>query len=359
MKTPKTKVTENLNITNGNALKRTGALFLDLIIMYAIMNIFWFAVHPILNNVYKYDAAVAENNRDMKRSHLVTLSSPLLEDESNIDDVKISANSVVPTKRAEATYKFYTIFLNRGVEDPSLIKDDVWYAENILKINEENSLFVKVNDEVNPKRYSAVPSDTSEEAETFDPFLVPGYTYKSENPDAKEMNTFYDSIYRDAIAVYNKRPLLKTINDVVMLENTILVIIATSIVILALPIFLKHGQTPGKKVFKLGVTSHIGYKVGPLQLLLRYFAYLLINILSNFLVPILFPFISLTIMVFNRKGRSLHDLIAGTRVVDLTRSTVYLDETEYLDELAKEAHVRDDSYNEEVFADRFDEGSGA
>lgn len=359
MKTPKKQVTENLNIVTANALKRTGALFLDLLLMYVIMNIFWFAVHPILNNVYKYDAAVAENNREMKRSYLVTLSSPLLEDESNIDDVKISANSVPTIKRAESTYHFYTIYLNRGVSDPAEIKDDVWYAENILKIEDENTLFVKEEESVNPRRYSAVTSDTSTEEVEYDPFLVPGYTYKAETPDAKALNAFYDSIYKDAIGVYNKSPLLKTINDVVMLENTILVIIATSIVILALPIFLKHGQTPGKKVFKLGVTTSNGYRVGPIQLLLRYFAFLLINILSNFLIPIIFPFISLTIMVFNRKGKSLHDLIASTRVVDLTRSTIYLDETEFLDVLAKETFVRDDSYNEEVFAERFDEGSGA
>lgn len=354
MNNEKKTIHENENIVNANALKRTGALLLDLLIMYAIMNLFWFAVHPVINNIYNYDAAVSENNKDMKRSYLVSLSAPLLADESNIDEVTITSNSIPVNKRGEASYNFYLKFLNSEITDPALKYSDEWFGINIYKVDDENSLFVRAETPT-PKQYSSV---TSEVVQSYDHFIAPGFAYKNAEVDAEAITNLYNNAYKDAISKYNTRPLVKTINEAVMIENSFLVVVASSIIFLALPIFLKHGQSLGKKVFKLGVATTHGYKAGALRLLLRYFAFLLINVLSNFLIPIVLPFISLTIMVFNKKARSLHDLVAGTRVVDLNKSVIYVNEEEYNQTIAQTA-VRIEDVNEEVFAERFDEESGA
>lgn len=97
------------------------------------------------------------------------------------------------------------------------------------------------------------------------------------------------------------------------------------------PLFFKHGQTLGKKALKLGVTTRHGYTVTVPWLLLRYFAFLFINLLSNLLIPIILPFISLTIMTFSKERRSAHDFIANTKVIDLQNSTVYKSEAEFLE----------------------------
>ena len=349
-----------LDIANGNALKRTGALLLDLIVMYLVMNLFWFAVHPIIDKVYDYSATTAANTVDLKKSFLVTLDTPLLPDYTNIDDVEITENKVPVEKMAEATYQFYTVFLNSEIADPSEKITDEWYIENILGVGTEASIFERIIiDE--PAGKKGLDSNSSE-AIKYDPFIVTGLKYKDDakynSPEA--INAFNTKIYGQAVNLFNNRPLMDKINEVVMIENTILVVLSSSIVFLAIPLFLKHGQTLGKKALKLGVSTTFGFHVRSLTLLVRYLSFLVIGLLSNLFIPIVFPFISLTVMVFNKNGKSLHDLIARTRVVDLTKTVIYANEEAYQEHLnSLSARPTADEYNEEVFGERFKEESGA
>jgi uncharacterized RDD family membrane protein YckC len=67
-----------------------------------------------------------------------------------------------------------------------------------------------------------------------------------------------------------------------------------------------HGQTPGKTVMKLRVVTETGEKPSLLNSFLR----ALVLILSiNFIFPLIYPFI-------NPQRRALHDVIAGTYVVE-------------------------------------------
>ena len=86
-------------------------------------------------------------------------------------------------------------------------------------------------------------------------------------------------------------------------------------------------------------------------LLLRYFAFLFINLLSNLLIPIILPFISLTIMTFSKERRSAHDFIANTKVIDLQNSTVYKSEAEFLEAQKRYSpRLEAEDFNEEVFS---------
>jgi uncharacterized RDD family membrane protein YckC len=69
-----------------------------------------------------------------------------------------------------------------------------------------------------------------------------------------------------------------------------------------------HGQTPGKAIMKLRIVTETGETPG----LLNSFMRAMVLILSiNFLFPLLYPF-------FNPQRRALHDLVAGTYVVEVS-----------------------------------------
>ena len=112
-------------------------------------------------------------------------------------------------------------------------------------------------------------------------------------------------------------------------------------------------------LLKLGLVTTYGYKVKPVQILLRYFVFLIVNLISNLFIPVVLPFVSLTVMVFTKRNKSVHDLAANTRVVDLTKSHIYTDANEYANSLKVFSTARDGEFNEELFGERFNEDSGA
>lgn len=355
MRKNKPQIIDNLEVTTGGAFKRTGAVLLDALLVVILMVVLNFAVHPIVNSFTKIDATVEAHTRDIKRSGLVGLDTAILEDESNIDLVQIKNDPQIVTKRAESTYYFYTVFLAKENTDTTLTYDNEWYLVNILKIDETETLFVRVTPEPSPKTHTIFYSEVEV---THDPFVPSGAAYK-DGVTSDQINTFNNKIYSAAAKLFNSRPAVAEITKVRNLEMMGLIVLASSVFFLALPIFLKDGQTLGKKIFNLGVATKHGYKVGPLSLLVRYFAFILLYVLSSLIIPLVVLFISFTFMIFNKKGRALHDFIAMTRVVDLSKSKIYADEEEYTLSL-KSVQVRDsDSYNEEVFHERFDEESGA
>ncbi|OQC09930.1 MAG: RDD family protein [Tenericutes bacterium ADurb.Bin087] len=370
MKKEKKIIQPNLDTVPGGALKRTGAVLIDVVIMYLLMNVIWFAIHPIYNKVYDIDNVVAAHERDKKRSNLVVLSEPLLADESNIENVKVTNNQLSETKRGEGVFKFYTVFL-RGEQEAKLAAGEIdntpennhmftleWYLEMVIKPDTEESIYLRIPTDEHLGAEGAVSSEETAEPE-YDTFRPAGLDFK-EGLTAADINKFNTQIYNQAVNAFNLRPNMTIINKVNLQENIILMVLGSTVVFLVFPLFFKNGQTLGKKALKLGVTTRQGYKITVPWLLLRYFAFLFINLLSNLLLPFVLPFISITIMTFSKERRSAHDFIANTKVIDLPNSKVYETEAEFL-EAQKRTNPRLDAeeFNEEVFSERFDEESGA
>ncbi len=114
------------------------------------------------------------------------------------------------------------------------------------------------------------------------------------------------------------------------------------------PLFLKDGQTVGKKIFGLGLVRTDSVRVTPLQLFVR-------TLLGKFTVETMIPvyiFLMLTwgatgtfgtailgillltqvILYFASRNHSqLHDLMAGTAVVDIKTQRVFASSDELLD----------------------------
>lgn len=122
-----------------------------------------------------------------------------------------------------------------------------------------------------------------------------------------------------------------------------------------LPLFLKNGQTLGKKIFKLGLASYDGYKYHPYQLLLRFVPFFIV--VASFLLPIwgniflIFAFvivvllISFALMMASPKRAALHDFAARTIVVDLASSIIFENE------LLEEDYInKEDNLPREVYA---------
>lgn len=112
-----------------------------------------------------------------------------------------------------------------------------------------------------------------------------------------------------------------------------------------IPLFIKNGQTIGKKIFKLGLANSDGYKFSNYQLILRFIPVLFVSL--ALLIPIwsslffVFAFVitillaSFAFMMASPKKGALHDFIARTIVIDKESSIIFeneLEEEKYIEQ---------------------------
>ncbi len=356
----------NHHVSYADVMKRTGAFFIDVILIVLMLFLLGLVSTPIVNNLY-IDEELQNNLRyEMKRSYLFLTDTPLLPDESNIDEINLVETEVVKEEDyAKATYKFYTLFLNDEENDEYT---DAWYIKNILLIEEEDSLFVITEEVLEPLSNDPLGEDV------IDLFL-PATVQHKESTTLEALKAFNITIIENALEEFSKLPIPSAASERYLLfqiaHNTLLIVISSSIILLAIPLFTKNGKTPGKLALRLSVASRYGYRVSNFALFARYFGFLLVEIGLNVAVSLLLlqslffpiiPFISLTFVVFTKNRRSVHDFVAGTIVVDDEKSIIYENEKAFEQALLREAQsstLRDNTVNEEVFSERFRDGSGA
>ncbi len=115
--------------------------------------------------------------------------------------------------------------------------------------------------------------------------------------------------------------------------------ITTGVVIfyLILPLCLKNGKTLGKLMFGMSLTNNGGYKVTKVQIIVRFAAFYLINvILGLYITFFISVFVSFTCMVFSKTYSSAHDFCAATLVVDDKTSLIFDSRAKHLESIAKE-----------------------
>ena len=129
------------------------------------------------------------------------------------------------------------------------------------------------------------------------------------------------------------------------------IMIGFLIVEFLIPLFLKNGQTVGKKIFGICLMMENGVRVKPLPLLIRtllgkytietmlaVYAFLLLFLfrvidLSSILLLLLVGLIALSqpiIMIFSKKNALIHDLMAYTVVVDRESQMIFNTEEELI-----------------------------
>lgn len=97
------------------------------------------------------------------------------------------------------------------------------------------------------------------------------------------------------------------------------------LVFFVLPLIFKNGQTLGKKLMRLGLVNSKGLKVANWAVFARFIIGIyavesIISVLTFSPVPLLLSFL---IALFTKKKTALHDLIAGTRVIDIDKTIIF------------------------------------
>ena len=165
----------------------------------------------------------------------------------------------------------------------------------------------------------------------------------------------YDAAYK---AMSGDDEVLYTYNlliNLTMLITTFGILLAVIALEFVVPLFLKNGQTIGKKIFGIGLMRTDGVQMNTMQLFTR-------TVLGKFTIEIMIP-VYLIIMVFlnaigitatlvlgliglgqivslavTRTHALIHDLLAGTVAVDLASQTIFRT-TEDLIEHQKKIHA--------------------
>lgn len=165
----------------------------------------------------------------------------------------------------------------------------------------------------------------------------------------------WDAAYEALIADEEAMQAYNVSVNLILVITTGGILIATLLLQLVVPLLLKHGQTVGKKAFSLGVIRQDGVKMNTLQLFIR-------TILGQFTLETMIP-VYIVLMIFwgsigiigpailailavgqmvcmgvTRNNAALHDLLAGTTVVDLSSQKVF-NSTEELLEYTKQVHA--------------------
>ncbi len=203
-------------------------------------------------------------------------------------------------------------------------------------------------------KYSQVVDDAYSryEAEYGITFQISAEEYQTMT-DAERQNwdDAYDALIADeeAMKAYNM-----TVN-LILIMTTVGILLSMLILHIGVPLLLKNGQTVGKKAFALGVIRQDGVKMNNLQLFVRTLlgqftletmipVYIVLMILWG-TIGILGPAVLFVLLIgqmvcmgVTKNNAALHDLLAGTTVVDLASQKVF-ESQEALIEYTKQVHA--------------------
>ncbi len=179
--------------------------------------------------------------------------------------------------------------------------------------------------------------------------------------DFEKLSKEEQQIYADANEIFQKDE--RVVKTYGLIFSLTVVITAISILLAVLvwefivPLFLKNGQTVGKKIFGVAVMRTNGVKITPVQLFIR-------SILGKYTFEIMLPVFSVILVVFGgagvfgvlmlgvillaqiisllvtRRTRSaLHDLLSDTVTIDLASQLIF-DTEEELIKYKEEQHAK-------------------
>ena len=167
----------------------------------------------------------------------------------------------------------------------------------------------------------------------------------------KNYDAAYGALLTDQMAVtaYNK------VMNQSLLIITFSILAAILVLEFAVPLWIGNGQTLGKKIFALGLIRTDSVRVNSMQLFAR-------AVLGKFTVETMIPVyimimvffgnmgiagtmalmaigvIQLILLIVTRNNSQIHDLVAGTVVVDIASQTIFRD-TEELIAYTKRIHA--------------------
>lgn len=157
---------------------------------------------------------------------------------------------------------------------------------------------------------------------------------------SEEQRQNYDTAYNALIADEEVMHAYNMVTSQIMLITTLGILVGMVILEFIVPLWLKNGQTVGKKVFSIGVMRTDGVRLTTLQLFVR-------SVLGKFTLETMIPVYVALMLFFNITGpfgtvllaglglaqliilavtktnAQLHDLLAGTVVVDMSSQRIF------------------------------------
>lgn len=150
----------------------------------------------------------------------------------------------------------------------------------------------------------------------------------------------YDAAYSALVADKEAMYAYNMMMNLMLLITTLSILGAILLLEFVVPLILHNGQTVGKKVFNLGLVRTDGVKVNTMQLFTRTFLgkFAIETMIPVYVVLMLFwgngggmglllllglAIAQLVIVITSRSNAMLHDLMAGTAVVDISSQMIF------------------------------------
>ena len=251
--------------------KRLSSIIIDFSIIVVAFTIFLLPISSIMGKRLT-------NNVELKEC-VVAMNEMLLESGLFIK------KEVIDEESGEVAYEVIEEITDQAITAGS---EYLGMQEEYEKLKDESGLFVYENEQY-------IEVGTKEDLDKF---------YK------EAWNTFYSELINsESYSSYNKKyAQIMTSNTTT--TYTISIVISASLFFVIFPLLNKNGKTLGKLLFKISVVTDNYEKPNKLQVFIRQFFFVVLNFL------ILPAIISVVISLFEKRGKSLHDYISSTRLID-------------------------------------------
>ncbi len=291
-----------MNIVPASLGKRTGAAIIDLLVAALVwFGLMAYAIQPIFNASFNLPAIQEDYQA-------IQLESKLYVVDEDYGTVSVLAEEDYDT----GVLAYYTEYKGETI---------LWYNTEILKIGEEDSLFVYAQTAgVDDPTIVGVPAPIEDSGSMPSEELSSATAVQTSN-----LANFYYDAYTAARTDLNAQ------EDYAALANELAyyfkweLAIGTTLVLaifyLIIPMFLKDGRTLGKQIFGLSLVNKNGFKIKKWQIAVRAVVFGVFEILGSLYTMMGTILISYTIMIFGKKNMSIHDFVASSRVIDSKRST--------------------------------------
>ncbi len=250
----------------------------------------------------------------------------------------------------EIMTNYYLVYLPEVNE--SIKYDNYWYNVFVLGLKDEKALYAEdeLNGILEPSKdcvlweYQTVDGQTN-----YDLIGVPAsslYENDKLTDEAKvKLLRFYcsseaRSVYYNALQDLFNQPFFQTDFNKMTAYNliyplSISIPVALLIVYTIIPVCFRNGETMAKKIFHLCLVNKYGFKIRKTQILLRSLPPILLIVILVLFLPLVYSvsaislgaFASYLCSLFTKDKKAVHDMIAGTIVINERDSVFYDDIT--------------------------------
>lgn len=329
-------------IVNASLFSRTFSAVIDLIIAIFVGAGIYLGFSKIAENIPSIKAYKDDYTQTIVDSGLMKLNKGELE-QYEYDDY------------LEYQTMFYDFYHNYYAQEMHKEYDVYWFNVFIYGQEDNLSLYTKSQLDARPALVRVYGPGLfaykldSDDQPLYQEFAIPKDS-SSESAKKQLRNYFYVAdneviegsvaakqkfIYYYALADLTSLPKLQSDYDhYAFLASTLPLVIAIFVTFMIfyflIPMLFKNGETIGKKVMHICLVNKLGYQYSRLQLIPRFLAPTFLVIAVIFITG--FSFWSLLIVsggllisylfaIFSKNNRALHDIFAGTLVVDAREST--------------------------------------